>query len=39
MTEKWEPTEEEIADYLETIYDPDFDLDWFAEVRENKEKQ
>lgn len=30
---EWEPTEEELGDYLEAIYDPDFDIDAFEGVR------
>lgn len=34
MEERWEPTEEDIAAYLEAVYDPDFDIDAFEGVRE-----
>lgn len=32
--EEWTPTEEDIGDYLEAIYDPDFDIDAFEGIRE-----
>jgi hypothetical protein len=30
----WTPTEEELGDYLEMIYNPDMDSDWFEDIRE-----
>ena len=32
--DEWEPTEEELGDYLEMVYDPDFDIDAFEGIRE-----
>lgn len=33
----WTPTEEELGDYLEMVYDPDFDIDAFEGVMNLKE--
>jgi hypothetical protein len=32
----WERTVEVLGDYLEMIYNPDFDADWFEDIREKE---